>query len=723
MINLGAMYTKITADTKGLNKAAKSVKKFSTTAVKNFKKVTKAATLIGTAAATATAAIALNKFNAVLRESVQLAGVQEQAEVKLASVIRATGGAAGFTSGELIKYAGELQKVTTYGDEVTISAMSILATFKNIKGDNFKAATRAAQDMATIMNQDLNSAMVLLGKALNDPLTGLSALTRNGVTFTEQQKTQIKTMVKSGQIVKAQKEILKELEGQFKGSAEAARETFGGALIVADNALGDLKEEIGFTITKNKFFVESLQKIESVFIEWTGVIKENKATAMVYTKGVALGFLSIGKAILVTMDLAYRFGKGVEGVFKGLAATALLLSSTIFNEIQSLIAGFAGHTTALSEEYSMARDAAFAAAEDLESQSYESFKAFADGAKHVQAAEKALAGLQNELESIPAVSIEVSSSSAEKASDSIGKVYGDVLKLGEAQEKLHDTEKVEKYHETFQGVWTNITKEAQEGMGKATSSVDKLGGSLEKVYGDAIKLKDAEIKILDSDNIQKNVGKPLKEVIGKTKELHENFEGVWTNGGEKAKDNLGDIHQNMIKILDTSKEVERTISNWDATVNTSPAEGRKNGGPIQALKNGGNVIKAAAGRFFPGFGGGDKIRILGEAGEFMLNKFAVRDAGQDTAAAFNNREWGKVISNLTAKLNMTGPAMPSFSGPSLATAGGGSTTSSNTNISGNEAPRNYYIQGSQEPVTVRADEKNAMMLLSALRRTYINKRV
>ena len=98
----------------------------------------------------------------MIKDSIALANEQEAAEAKLEAVVRATGEAAGFSADEMKAYAGELQLVSTYGDEVTISALAILATFKNINGENFKSATVAAQDMATVMGTDLNSAITCI---------------------------------------------------------------------------------------------------------------------------------------------------------------------------------------------------------------------------------------------------------------------------------------------------------------------------------------------------------------------------------------------------------------------------------------------------------------------------------------------------------------------------------------------------------------------------------
>ncbi len=187
----------------------------------------------------------------MLTRGVAAANVQEAAEADLGATLKATGHAAGYTLDQLKEMASGMQQVTTVGDEVTLAGMAILSTFKQVRGEAFERATAAALDMSQVMKQDLRSSMVQLGKALNDPTEGLTALSRVGVSFTEQQKRMIKQLQESGDTLGAQKIILDELESEFGGAARAAAGTFGGSVKQAQNSVGDLTEEIGFFLTKN----------------------------------------------------------------------------------------------------------------------------------------------------------------------------------------------------------------------------------------------------------------------------------------------------------------------------------------------------------------------------------------------------------------------------------------------------------------------------------------
>lgn len=173
-------------------------------------------------------------------EALEAAAVQG----KLEAVVKATGNAAGFTADEMADMALEMRKITGVDDDIIKGSQGIIATFKEIRDDEFKRTTQAAVDMATILGGDASSAAMQLGKALNDPEKGLSMLTKSGVGFTEEQKKMVKAMADAGDIAGAQGIILSELEGQFGGAAKAAADA-KGPWAEFGMILGDVREAIG----------------------------------------------------------------------------------------------------------------------------------------------------------------------------------------------------------------------------------------------------------------------------------------------------------------------------------------------------------------------------------------------------------------------------------------------------------------------------------------------
>lgn len=164
--------------------------------------------------------------------------------------LTSTGGKVGYNSEQLQKMAADLQSVTTFDDDQILKqATANLLTFTNVAGEQFQQAQKAALDLATRMDGDLQGATIKIGKALNDPVKGLTALGKVGVQFTESQKETIKAMVATNDVAGAQTIILKELQTEFGGSAEAAAKAGLGPFQQLQNQLGDLGEEFGKIIT------------------------------------------------------------------------------------------------------------------------------------------------------------------------------------------------------------------------------------------------------------------------------------------------------------------------------------------------------------------------------------------------------------------------------------------------------------------------------------------
>jgi phage-related protein len=123
--------------------------------------------------------------------------------------------------------ANQIARKTGIDQNQIKQAQATLLTFSEIAetagevGSSFDRATQAAIDLAAAGFGTAETNAVQLGKALNDPITGLTALTRSGVTFTEQQKELITSLVESGNTLEAQNMILAAIETQVGGTAEA----------------------------------------------------------------------------------------------------------------------------------------------------------------------------------------------------------------------------------------------------------------------------------------------------------------------------------------------------------------------------------------------------------------------------------------------------------------------------------------------------------------------
>jgi len=182
----------------------------------------------------------LKDANAEAQEARKVGALTEQ-------VIRSTGGAANVTADQVGNLAAALSNKVGVDDEAIQSGANLILTFKNVrnelgKGNQiFDRANEAALNLSAAGFGDLRSTSLQVGKALNDPLKGLTALGRAGVTFTAAQKKQIKALVESNRTLDAQKIILAEIESQVGGAAEAQVTASDKASV----AFGNLKEQIG----------------------------------------------------------------------------------------------------------------------------------------------------------------------------------------------------------------------------------------------------------------------------------------------------------------------------------------------------------------------------------------------------------------------------------------------------------------------------------------------
>ena len=191
------------------------------------KKVDKQAAGFATLGKAVKGAFAITAVTAAIGKMVSEGQQAEVVGARTANVLKTTGAAAWTSSKQINDLATALSNKSGVDDEAIQSSENLLLTFKNVinagKGQAavFDRATTAALDLSKAGFGDLTSTSKMLGKALNDPAKGLTALGRAGVTFNDTQKEQIKSMQKRGDLLGAQQLILKEVESQVGGAAAA----------------------------------------------------------------------------------------------------------------------------------------------------------------------------------------------------------------------------------------------------------------------------------------------------------------------------------------------------------------------------------------------------------------------------------------------------------------------------------------------------------------------
>ncbi len=245
----------------------------------------------GTVAAIAAAAVAVTAF---VTSSVKAFNTQAQAEGQVRQGLISTEGQAGRTFGQLTKLASNLQKNTLFGDEeILAKSTAQLLTFTRITEERFDRTQRLALDLAQRLDGDLQGATISLGKALNDPVSNLKALTGAGVEFSIKQKNTIKSLQQTNKLADAQNIILDQLEKQYGGSAAAAAMAGSGGLQQLQNRLGDIHETIGGAL------LPIINVFANIIGGITGLIERNNETFVVVIQTIAVLVAILTSAIAV----------------------------------------------------------------------------------------------------------------------------------------------------------------------------------------------------------------------------------------------------------------------------------------------------------------------------------------------------------------------------------------------------------------------------------------
>lgn len=262
-------------------------------------------------------AFVAKQISAFARAGLEELKEAQAVQAQTAAAIASTGGAANVTSEQVEQLAGSLLKVSGVDDELITKGANLLLTFTKVRNevgagnDIFDQATKTALDLSRAGFGSVESASVLLGKALNDPIKGVTALQRVGVRLTDAQKEQVAAFERSGDTLSAQKVILEEVTRQVGGSAEAYGKTLPGQLEIAQQSLANVKGEmvaglapalqIGAEATS--FLTEQFQKQPKVLQQVEG--------------GLALvvgGLGAVATPLKSAVDLWRSFQKGQETV-------------------------------------------------------------------------------------------------------------------------------------------------------------------------------------------------------------------------------------------------------------------------------------------------------------------------------------------------------------------------------------------------------------------------
>lgn len=274
-------------------------------------------------------------FTSLIRAAEESAVVQATTE----QIIKSTGGAAKVTAEQVSELSRRLSEQMGVDDELIQKSTNLLLTFKNVKneGEGLSAildrATIAAQDLAAAGFGDAESAAKMLGKALNDPTKGLTALSRAGVTFTQGQKDQVATLIASNNMFEAQNLIMAEVESQVGGVATATATATGRLSVM----MGNMQEDLG----------AALLPFLSALADGLGPALRDLTPAFSTIAGVIGGvFATAVKVLLPPLTAVVTVMANVTAALLGFKPVAILATAVLGAWTLGLIANRAAVITA-----------------------------------------------------------------------------------------------------------------------------------------------------------------------------------------------------------------------------------------------------------------------------------------------------------------------------------------------------------------------------------------
>jgi phage-related protein len=235
----------------------------------------------------------------LVKESIAAGREAAQALRLTDAVIKSTGGAAGVTAEQVHRYSEELSNATGVQNDIIQSGANVALTFVEIRNkagagnDIFNQFLASALDVSAGLHQNLQPSIIQIGKALNDPITGMTTLRRIGISFTQEQIDQAKALQKSGDLMGAQKLILAELNKEFGGAAAAASDPAKKA----QNAWHNFKEELGTKL---------LPVVQNLAVQFTAFLPTLAAIAGRLTDlvGDTIKFVEANKAMVEVLGAA-----------------------------------------------------------------------------------------------------------------------------------------------------------------------------------------------------------------------------------------------------------------------------------------------------------------------------------------------------------------------------------------------------------------------------------
>ena len=200
----------------------------------------------------------------------------ERVNARLANTVASVGHESGITTKAMELWSREISAATGSSRLLIKEGQAILATFTQVGPGVFKDATEVLVDMSEQGFGGMKENAIRLGKALNDPILGVTALREVGTSFTPAAVAFVKALVQENKVLEAQSFILKQVKKELGGAARAMKNTLLGRVNSLRTAWEDLSMTVGSFVAQNPVLNNAITTISGTFYRWSASILQNK---------------------------------------------------------------------------------------------------------------------------------------------------------------------------------------------------------------------------------------------------------------------------------------------------------------------------------------------------------------------------------------------------------------------------------------------------------------
>ena len=271
---------------------------------------------------------AFRAFTRIVGDLTRTYGVQEQADVDLASALRTTGQGTAETAAEMKTFAAEMQAATIYGDEF-VQGLMVQGLNLGVSSGQLKQVTVDALGLSKALKMDLNTSMRYVALAYQGEMTML----RRYIPLLRQTEDQTEQLAI----------VQKTAAAGFEQLKDQTR-TSGGLIEQLSNVWGDLKETVGSFIAQSPvvlgFFAGLKARLQGAD-KWLERHRDDiQALA-------DQGFVWLAQKAEAALEVIQNLAE--DGSLRRFAADAKQVASDVGNSIGLLVnAGVASYNTFLS---------------------------------------------------------------------------------------------------------------------------------------------------------------------------------------------------------------------------------------------------------------------------------------------------------------------------------------------------------------------------------------